>query len=194
MAGDKSGDEYRRVERSRGGFIIGLVLISLGAILLIDNIFPGLGFGKLWPVVIIAWGFAVLISGLFPPFSSSRLFSGALIGTIGIILIYNTLAIVPFSFWLDLIALWPVLLIAIGFSILGGVTQSRVIAAIPSIIVILTLILALVYHDVIFRDGELNPSSLNRGAIPGVRTGSARLDFSVGNLDIGATDKLYDIF
>ncbi|MBE0447670.1 MAG: hypothetical protein IBX64_06175 [Actinobacteria bacterium] len=192
-------EEERRRENwsrrgSHGGIIIGLMLASLGMILLIDNLFPGLGFIRLWPVVIIVWGFAVLVSSFLPPFDIPRLFSGIFIGTVGVILLYNTLGIVPFSFWLDLITLWPVLLIAVGLAILGRVTHSKVISALPPVIIILTLILAVIYSDVLFQDRGLTDFKFSREETTDIRDGSASINFAVGSLNIGATDKLYDIY
>ncbi|MDP2211256.1 MAG: hypothetical protein Q8J63_05945 [Candidatus Aquicultor sp.] len=178
----------------RGGLVFGLILITIGVILLVDNFYPGLGFTRLWPVIIIAWGFAVLVSGLIPPFDFSKPLDGILIGTIGVVLLYNTLDIVPYRFWLELIALWPVLIIALGFSILGGVTRNRFIAALPTLIIIATLLFALFYVDGPLRPRiELTSVNKSRDAIPGVKTGEATIDFSVGELDIGSTGMLYDL-
>ncbi|OFW33582.1 MAG: hypothetical protein A2074_06920 [Candidatus Aquicultor primus] len=197
-AEEKAGREHPRFKEehktARGGLIFGLILISVGAILLVDNFYPGLGFTRLWPVIIIAWGFAVLVSGLIPPLDFSKPLDGILIGTIGLILLYNTLGIVPYRFWLELIALWPVLIIALGFSILGGVTRNRIIAALPTLIIIATLLFALFYMDGPLRPRiELTSVNKSRAAISGVKTGEAKIDFSVGELDIGSTGMLYDL-
>ncbi|MDI6816768.1 MAG: hypothetical protein QME41_06215 [Actinomycetota bacterium] len=179
---------------ARRGLVFGLILISVGVILLVDNFYPGLGITRLWPVVIIAWGFAVLVSGLIPPFDFSKPLDGILIGTIGVVLLYNTLGIVPYHFWLELIALWPVLIIALGFSILGGVTRNRIIAALPTLIIIATLLFALFYMDGPLRPRiELTSVNKSRDAISGVKTGEATIDFAVGELDIGSTGMLYDL-
>jgi hypothetical protein len=174
----------------RGGLVIGLVLIGLGAILLVDNLFPELGFGRIWPVLIIIWG---LVSGFVPPMSGGRMLRGVLIGTVGTILLSNTLGIVPFNFWVDLIALWPVFLIALGFAILGGATRSRKFAALSPIIIIATLIFAFVYRGVLFRERGLTTFRSSREMISGARTGSASVDMGVGDLDVASTSKLYSV-
>ena len=195
---DRRGRGSERFEKEhrtgRGGLVFGLLLITIGVILLVDNFYPGLGFTRLWPVIIIAWGFAVLVSGLVPPFDFSKPLDGILIGTIGLVLLYNTLGIVPYSFWLELVTLWPVLIIALGFSILGGVTRNRIIAALPTLIIIATLLFALFYVSGPLRPRiELTSVNKSRAAIPGVKTGEATIDFSVGELDLGSTGMLYDL-
>lgn len=189
------GERFEKERRTgRGGLVFGLLLITVGVMLLVDKFFPGLGFTRLWPVIIIAWGFAVLVNGLIPPLDFSKPLDGILIGTIGVVLLYNTLGIVPYRFWLELIALWPVLIIALGFSILGGVTRNRIIAAVPTLIIIATLLIALFYMDGPLRPRiELTSVNKSRAAISEVKTGEATIDFSVGELDIGSTKMLYDL-
>jgi len=184
-------EERKRV--TRGGLIVGLILISLGVIFLLDNFFPGFGFGRIWPVIIIVWGFAVFVSGFLRPFNLNRLFQGAIVGTVGVILLYNTLGIVPFGFWLDLIALWPVFLIVSGFAILGGVLNSRYVSALAPIIIIASLILAFVYHGSLFKDRGMTTFDFSQKRGAAIKQGSANIDFTVGNLDLGATGSLYDI-
>ena len=42
-----------------------LVLITLGVLLLLNNVYPGFEFSRMWPVILIVIGF-VKIAGLFP--------------------------------------------------------------------------------------------------------------------------------
>ncbi len=193
MVEDTRTEEGAKRRRIRGGIIIGLVLIGLGAVLLADNFFPGLGFGKLWPAIVIIWGFGVFVSGFFSPFSVDRLLRGVFIGTIGVVLLYNTFGIVPYDFWLDLITLWPVLLIAVGFAILGGVTRLKVISALSSVVIISTIIIALVFRGAIFQERGLTKAEFSREMITGVKSGIAKIDFTTGSLDIGDTGEFYDI-
>jgi len=199
MAQDEGGKEQRperreegayepfrdRRETARGGLILGTILVSVGIILLIDNFYPGFGFSRLWPAIIIVWGFAVIVSGFIPPFDFLKPLKGILIGTIGTILLYNTLGILSYRFWLELIPFWPVL---------AGVTRSRIVAALPTLIIIATLIFTFVYGGSAFRLGtEPSSAAESRPMIPGVTNGEATVDFTVGELDMGATDKLYDV-
>lgn len=48
--------------RQKGNLIGGLVLITLGAIFLADQLIPQLDFGDLWPVILIVIGIALLFN------------------------------------------------------------------------------------------------------------------------------------
>lgn len=180
---------------SRGGIIFGLVLVTIGIIFFVDNFFPGLGFGRLWPVIIIVWGASILVSAFIPPITGAGLLRGVFIVTVGVILLYNTLGLVPFSFWVNILALWPVFLVALGLAVLAGVLRSRAIARLPGIFLVLTLILAFAYQGVLsdrFTSGA-EVFEFSRESIGSVRRGSAVIDFRVGDLEIGATDALYEV-
>jgi phage shock protein C len=49
-------------EKSRGSLIGGLVLITIGALFLADELFPRINFGDLWPVILIVIGIGLLIN------------------------------------------------------------------------------------------------------------------------------------
>lgn len=184
----------KRARGARGGLAIGLIFISLGIVFLIDRFFIGHGLlGKIWPSVIITWGIAVFLSGFLPPFNLLRLLEGGLIGTVGAILLFNTLGKAPFSFWLDALALWPVFLIAFGFIILGTVNHSMLFRSFAPLTIIIALILAFAYHDVIFKDNGVTNFSFSRGMMKGIKKGTAKIDLGVGRLYLGATGKLYKI-
>ncbi len=51
-------------ERKRGSLIGGLVLITLGALFLADELIPQVNFGDLWPVILIVVGVGLLINAL----------------------------------------------------------------------------------------------------------------------------------
>ena len=44
-----------------GHKIVGLVIVLVGALLLLNNIFPDFGFGRLWPVLLIIFGGIIMI-------------------------------------------------------------------------------------------------------------------------------------
>ena len=112
--------------RRRGGVALGLFLIVLGALFLAMQFIPGLAWWSLWPLLIVAGG---LIQMVTPeddePWNVSRIFDG--IGTVlfGLVLLGNTTGYISWGVWWVLLTLWPVLLIALGLSILGkGLRQS----------------------------------------------------------------------
>ncbi|HEY3317037.1 MAG TPA: DUF5668 domain-containing protein [Coriobacteriia bacterium] len=46
--------------RRRGGLVAGLVLIVIGLILLAQQYFPGLGFDRLWPLILVVIGLGMI--------------------------------------------------------------------------------------------------------------------------------------
>jgi phage shock protein C len=50
------------VKKTKGSLIGGLVLITVGAIFLADEFFPGVNFGDLWPLILIVIGAGLLIN------------------------------------------------------------------------------------------------------------------------------------
>lgn len=133
----------------RGSLVGALALIALGAIFLILNFIPEIGFEELWPMIffVVATGFylpAVIwpesrrgLAGLYIP--------GSLLLVTGLIFLYNTLSgdwgmwafawlLVPFSIGMGLslaawigkwnppvsdVGIWIMVLNAVGFSLFG---------------------------------------------------------------------------
>ena len=51
-------------ERNKGSLIGGLVLITLGALFLADELIPQINFGDLWPVILIVIGVGLLVNAV----------------------------------------------------------------------------------------------------------------------------------
>lgn len=52
--------EPPRNEPRRGGLVGGLVLLTIGLILLAQQFFPGFGFDRFWPVILIIIGLGII--------------------------------------------------------------------------------------------------------------------------------------
>jgi hypothetical protein len=150
-------------------------------------------FGRLWPVIIIVLGLAILVSAFITPFRFDRIFGGLFWATIGTIFLLNTLDILPFGYWLNLLSFWPVLIIAAGFAVLGGVTHSRIVSALAPVIIIATLIFAVFYQGIPISKRGSATYTFSHNAVSAVKSGTAGLDFGAGDLKVGSTGKLYDI-
>ncbi|MGH9431450.1 MAG: hypothetical protein ACRD3T_07890 [Terriglobia bacterium] len=55
------------MRRRRRGLTAPVLLISLGILLLLDQMVPRLGFEHTWPVLLIEFGVLLLVDGLGPP-------------------------------------------------------------------------------------------------------------------------------
>jgi predicted membrane protein len=94
-----------------GTAILGLGVLTLGAILLLDNfgIIRGEDFYEFWPVFLILIG----VSHLVRPKGSRRVFAGLVWIAIGGIVLLSNLGYIAFEIW----DLWPVVLLIIGGSL-----------------------------------------------------------------------------
>lgn len=54
-------------ERARLGFVLGLVLIGLGALFFVQRLLPSIDFSLWWPLLAIAAGVVLLVVALAPP-------------------------------------------------------------------------------------------------------------------------------
>ena len=58
-----SGSTPAQAAPSRGPWVIGLVLVGLGVLFLLNNVFPGFfSFGQMWPVILILIGVVMLLN------------------------------------------------------------------------------------------------------------------------------------
>jgi hypothetical protein len=73
-----------------------------------------------WPLIVIVSGVAHALSpGRIDGWTVSRVFEGLGTVLVGMVLLGNTTGFVSWTVWLTFLTLWPVLLIALGISIIG---------------------------------------------------------------------------
>ena len=121
----------------------GIMLIVLGAAFLAAQFVPSVSWWMLWPLIVIAAGIAhmVLPDG-DDAWTVSRLFEGMGTVLVGAVLLGNTTGYVSWAVWVTFVSLWPVLLIALGISVIGrgvGLPWMRIASR---ILVWATLVLA----------------------------------------------------
>lgn len=97
---------------------LGVLIVMVGAILLIENIGPGVGirdvsFARLWPIVLIVYGAATMLRSKR---DSSDLFVGGLIALLGVVFLAETMFSIDLWAQVGRVAknLWPVALIVFG--------------------------------------------------------------------------------
>lgn len=113
-------------EKPIGHFIAGIVLIALGVLFLMDRFYIvqfARIFEEWWPSLLILWGVVSLVA------SRGRRWTGALVLiTLGVIFQGEVLG---WAYWWEMERLWPVLLIAIGISILARRLAARAPSSAP---------------------------------------------------------------
>jgi predicted membrane protein len=102
-----------------GRLVFGLFILALGVLFILDNLdLVNAGhFVRYWPVVIIVYGLARLLQ---PRHAGGRLW-GLFAAVIGSLLLARSLHYVHFDFW----ALWPIVLVFIGFNIIWHAFVAR---------------------------------------------------------------------
>ena len=61
LSSSPAGSAPARSEASNGAWLLGLILVGLGGLFLLNNVFPGFfSFGQLWPVLLILIGVVML--------------------------------------------------------------------------------------------------------------------------------------
>ena len=123
--------------RRRGGGIgLGLFLIALGVVFLATQFVPGLAWWSLWPLLIIAGGFIQMVTpDHHEAWGVHRIFDGVGTVLIGLVFLGNTTGFISWNVWWILLTLWPVLIIAVGISVLGrGLDQSWLRSLSPLVI------------------------------------------------------------
>jgi hypothetical protein len=152
----------------RGGTAIGIVLVCLGAIMLFGRYVPWLDLFRLWPLIIVIGGVAEMVRPHREPVLK-RVAEGAGTVAVGLVLLGNTFGYIPWTVWITMLSLWPLLLVALGIELLGrgfGLTWVRALSNV-------VLLLGLLYGVFV-----LQPGTVGSGlAIPGLtRTGPSYSD------------------
>ncbi len=137
-----TGIDYRRHQR-RSAIFWGVMLVVLGLAFMLGQFVPGLYWWMLWPLLFVVGGFAQMVTpnhnGIW---SAHRIFEG--FGTVlfGGVLLGCTTGVISWSVWWTLLTLWPVLIIALGVSILGRGIGAEWLRAASHVVVWLALFFA----------------------------------------------------
>jgi hypothetical protein len=122
--------------RRSGGIGAGMVLIAIGLVFLAGQMIPGLAWWNMWPLIVVLVG----VIQMFTPshrdeWGPERILDGLGTVVVGCVLLGNTLGIISWGVWWTFITLWPVLIIALGISVLGrGLQQSWLKALSPLLV------------------------------------------------------------
>jgi phage shock protein PspC (stress-responsive transcriptional regulator) len=132
----KSRSRYRLP----AGAMVGILLVGIGLLALLDT-FLDVSAWSFWPVIIIVIGFVMLCTPRRGGWSLTRAGHAICVITLGIVLQLWTLHIVTTSdFILTFLYLWPVLLMVLGLSIIGGATNRSIFSLFASLLLSATLL------------------------------------------------------
>jgi hypothetical protein len=123
----------------RGGITAGIVLIALGVLVLFGRYAPWNYLLQLWPLIILIAGLIEMFTPRREPLVK-RLASGFGTVVVGTILLCNTFGVIPWSVWLNMLSLWPLLLVALGIELLGKGLRLDFVRALSNVLLILGLL------------------------------------------------------
>lgn len=143
-----------------GGTVVGVVLVVLGIVMLFGRYVPWSDVLRLWPLLIVIGGTVQI----FRPNNEQplkRVAEGVGSIVVGLVLLGNTFGYLPWTVWVTMLSLWPLLLVALGIELLGKGLGLVWVRALSNVV----LILGLLYGAFV-----LQPGTVGFGwAVPGVR-------------------------
>jgi hypothetical protein len=181
----------------RSGIWWGVALVLVGIALLVSQFAPGIRLWRFWPLIIIAFGVRAMFGSSGTPWSIKALTEGLFTVALGLIFLGQMLGYLAWDVWLNILSLWPLLLIAVGLEIVGKGLRSEWVRALGNLVVIGGLAYgALVmtgtggWPIALMPAGDTEPFSLSAADDAGVREGFASVDGGVGSLTVAAGDGL----
>lgn len=124
-----------------GAATTGVILIVIGVLFLLGRFVPAFAWWTLWPLVIIIAGLVQAVTPGKDGWSVAKLFDGLVTVAFGGVFLAITTGVVSWNVWGRIVMFWPVLVIALGFEILGKALH----ASWPKILGSLAIIAALAY-------------------------------------------------
>ena len=123
--------------------VVGATLIGIGVIALLSN-FVHISLWRFWPVVVIVVGVVTLFTPGSRGWSLQRAGNSIVLITIGVALLAWMLQIISFRVILAaFFDLWPILLVVLGLSIIGGARKNSILSLLSSLLLSATIIIGL---------------------------------------------------
>lgn len=146
--------------RRRGSSVVaGLILLLVGGVLLVNQMYPGLLANILPDTIVITWPWFVIGTGLVFIFfalltgTGGLAVPGSVIGTIGLILYYQNTT----GDWESWAFIWVLIPASVGLGIiLSSLIEGHLRSAIPGVwLLLINLVIFLVFWAIFRRDSAL---------------------------------------
>lgn len=112
--------------------------------------------------------------------SSGRLFTGVLILLLGVLLLLNNTGVLGWGLWLNLVSLWPLLVISIGLRL---IFPKGPLAVLSPLVLVLMVVLA-IFNPIGYYHGGKDDSSFRQALEPGVSEAALRVDTGAVDLSV----------
>ncbi|HET6352053.1 MAG TPA: hypothetical protein VFG89_07995 [Coriobacteriia bacterium] len=117
-------------------------LIVIGSVILAAQFIPGVAWWNAWPLIIVVAGVIHAFTPGDEGWGVHRLFDGLVTVSWGLVFLAITTGYVGFGVMWSILRLWPVLLIAIGFDLLGKALRLSWVRVLGSLAIIAALAFA----------------------------------------------------
>lgn len=175
----------------------GAVLVLGGVVLLVSQFVPGIELWRYWPLIIIAFGIRAMFGPGHGGWTIRHLGEGLSTIAFGLVFLGQMVGYLNWDVWLNILRLWPLLLVSLGLEIVGKGLKSEWVRAFSSVVIIGGLAYgALVMTSTagwplsIMPAGESQAFDLSAALPTGVEKGTVRIEGGVGSLSLVAGDRL----
>lgn len=163
-AATSSGGPSHEVPVSRGVVFLGVLLVAVGIVALFERTISSVSWWSFWPIIIIMAGFYRMVRVTpLKPWDISQFTSGIGIVLVGVFLLLCSIGRLPWSYISCVVALWPLIVVALGFSILGSALGSTAWQILSDVLFIAVLLLGF--------DNCVNETSLFTASFTGSSSG-----------------------
>jgi hypothetical protein len=175
-----------------------VALVFAGGALLASQFIPGVQLWRYWPLIIIAFGVRAMFGPPGGPWSIRHLAEGLSTIALGLVFLGQMIGYLPWNVWLNILRLWPLLLVSLGLEIIGKGLRSEFVRALGAVVIIAGLAYgALVMSPTAGWPVSLLPVASQSEPFDfaarndaGADSGVASIDGGVGRLAVTAGDVL----
>jgi len=121
----------------RSGTVLwGITLIIVGGLLLVSQFVPGIALWRYWPLIIVAIGVRQALGPTVGSWSIKHAVDGLVTIAIGLVFLGQMLGYLGWNVWMNILRLWPLLLVSIGLEVAGKGLRSEAVRALGGLVVI----------------------------------------------------------
>jgi len=182
--------------RRRGsGAGAGVWLIIIGVVILAAQFIPGVAWWNAWPLIVVVAGVVHAFTPGDEGWGVHRLFDGLVTVSWGLVFLAITTGYVGFDVMWSILRLWPVLLIAIGFDLLGKALHMSWVRVLGSLAIIAALAFAVTTAGgyLQMESGSVFSGTLSSEPVRDVTEASVAVDIAAGALDVSKGKDLVSV-
>ncbi|HSQ21900.1 MAG TPA: DUF5668 domain-containing protein [Coriobacteriia bacterium] len=114
----------------------GITLIIVGGLLLVSQFVPGIALWRYWPLIIVAIGVRQALGPASGSWSIKHAVDGLVTIAFGLVFLGQMLGYLGWNVWMNILRLWPLLLVSIGLEVAGKGLRSEAVRALGGLVVI----------------------------------------------------------